>query len=83
MTVQSLPKDASGKSKYFEGTPIPFACLSLELFMAVWVAKGWILDDIPLGVWGKGEMWEFHPVVGLFVVAGCLMTSKTLHVPKP
>ena len=83
VTVAMLPKDKSGKSKYFEGTPIPFACLTVSSFMALWVYMGWILEEIPFGLVLEGTMLEFHPVVALFVLNGCLMVSKTLHVPKP
>jgi phosphatidylserine synthase len=82
ITVANVPKDDTGKSKYFEGTPIPTS-LSIAALMAYWVSQGWILEDIPMGTWATGTIFEFHPVVGLFVLSGCLMTSKTLHVPKP
>ncbi len=82
ITVANLPKDSSGKSKYFEGTPIPTS-LAIVALMAYWVSKGWVLSDIPGGVWGEGSSWEFHPVGGLFVVWGFMMTSKTIHIPKP
>jgi len=82
ITVANVPKDATGKSQYFEGTPIPTS-LSIAALMAYWVSQGWILDNLPLGTWATGTIFEFHPVVGLFVLSGCLMTSKTLHVPKP
>ena len=82
VTVAMLPKDKTGKSRYFEGTPIPFACLTVSGVMAYWVAKGWILDDLPLGTWATGTPFEFHPAVSIFVINGCLMVSKTLHVPK-
>ncbi len=77
-----IPKDASGKASYFEGTPIP-TTLGLDAMMAYWVSQGWVLDQIPGGVWFAGSALEVHPVVALFVVHGCLMCSKTLHVPKP
>lgn len=82
VTVSTLPKDKTGKSKYFEGTPIPTS-LSIAALMAYWVSQGWVQDNIPLGVLGKGSFLEVHPVVGLFVTHGCLMVSKTLHIPKP
>ncbi|KAI9755832.1 MAG: tyrosine/serine/threonine protein phosphatase pps1 [Chaenotheca gracillima] len=82
VTVSALPKDASGKSKYFEGTPIP-TTLSIAAVMAYWVSKGWILEDIPGGVWAKGTILEVHPIVGVFVLSGCLMVSKSFHIPKP
>jgi len=83
VTVSALPKDATGKSKYFEGTPIPTSILVEDAMMAVWVYKGWILDNIPLGTWYAGTMLEFHPIAFIFVLHGCLMVSKTLKVPKP
>jgi len=82
VTVATLPKDASGKSKYFEGTPIPTS-LAIVAWMAVWVSKGWMHADVPAGVLGVGEIWEVHPVVGVFVTWGCAMTSRSIHIPKP
>jgi CDP-diacylglycerol---serine O-phosphatidyltransferase len=78
-----LPKDKTGKSKYFEGTPVPFACFSVSSIMAVWTGMGWLHDSIPYGTLLTGSFLEFHPVVLMFALNGCLMVSKTLHVPKP
>lgn len=83
VTVAMLPKDKTGKSQYFEGTPIPFACLTSSAIMATWTAMGLIHDKIPLGVTLAGTPFEFHPAALLFFINGCLMTSKSLHVPKP
>ncbi|KAK3989677.1 phosphatidylserine synthase [Cladorrhinum sp. PSN332] len=82
VTVTAIPKDATGKAAYFEGTPIP-TTLALDGLMAYWVSKGWIHESIPLGTWLAGTPFEFHPVVALFMVHGCLMVSKTIHIPKP
>lgn len=82
VTVAMLPKDATGKSQYFEGTPIPMSLLLVQV-MAYWVYKGWTLEQIPLGLWLEGTAFEFHPVVAMFVLHGCLMVSKTIHIPKP
>lgn len=82
ITVANVPKDATGKSKYFEGTPIPTS-LSIAALMGYWVNKGWILEDIPMGVWAQGTVFEFHPVGLLFVLWGFMMTSKSIHIPKP
>lgn len=82
VTVAVLPKDKSGKSKFFEGTPIP-TTLSIASLMAYWVSQGWILDELPLGLVAEGTAFEFHPVVVLFVLHGCMMVSKTIHIPKP
>ena len=80
VTVQSLPKDASGKSKFFEGTPIP-TTLSIVFLMAYWTSKGWILEQLPLGTVGAG-LYEFHPAVVVFLASGCAMVSKSIHIPK-
>jgi len=82
VTVQALPKDASGKSKYFEGTPIPTTLIE-DTMMAVWVYKGWVLENVPLGTVFTGTMFEFHPIVLAFCFHGCLMVSKSIHIPKP
>jgi CDP-diacylglycerol--serine O-phosphatidyltransferase len=82
VTVAVIPKDKHGKSAYFEGTPIP-TTLSIASVMAYWVSQGWIHDEIPLGVVAKDTIFEFHPVALLFVLSGCLMVSKSLHIPKP
>jgi len=78
-----LPKDATGKSQYFEGTPIPFACLTSTAILATFTSMGMIHEKLPLGVVGLGTMLEFHPIALIFAINGCLMVSKTLHVPKP
>lgn len=82
VTVALVPKDETGKSKYFEGTPIPMSLINVQI-MAYWVYKGWTLAQIPLGLWLEGTVLEFHPVVFLFVLHGCMMVSKTIHIPKP
>ncbi|KJZ72397.1 Putative CDP-alcohol phosphatidyltransferase class-I family protein [Hirsutella minnesotensis 3608] len=82
VTVSVLPKDASGKSKYFEGTPIPTS-LGVDAIMAYWVYNRWIMEDLPFGAWFQGSVLEFHPVVLMFVLHGCLMTSRTIRIPKP
>jgi len=77
-----VPKDATGKSQYFEGTPIPMSLLMVQV-MAYWVYKGWTLEQVPMGLWLEGSALEFHPVVAMFVLHGCFMVSKTIHIPKP
>ncbi|OQE01911.1 hypothetical protein PENSOL_c003G05004 [Penicillium solitum] len=82
VTVAVLPKDQTGKSKYFEGTPIP-TTLSIASLMAYWVSQSWTHENIPLGLVAEGTIFEFHPVVLMFVLHGCMMVSKTIHIPKP
>ncbi|KAF3352182.1 Ubiquitin-conjugating enzyme E2 35 [Verticillium dahliae VDG1] len=38
---------------------------------------------LPLGTLFAGSFLEFHPVALLFVVHGCLMTSRRIRIPKP
>lgn len=82
VTVAMLPKDASGKSKYFEGLPIPTS-LGTSLFMGYWVRQDWTHSNLPFGLAGEGTFWEFHPISLLFFLHGCFMISKTLRIPKP
>ncbi|KAJ0351715.1 hypothetical protein KNSL1_003037 [Colletotrichum chrysophilum] len=82
VTVSVLPKDATGKSKYFEGTPIPTS-LGLDAVMAYFISQRWILGDLPFGTWFAGSPLEFHPIALVFVLHGCMMTSKSIHIPKP
>lgn len=83
VTVAMLPKDASGKSKYFEGTPIPFACLTTLTMEAIFLSGGWTHDKMPFGLLMEGTPFAVHTCTGLFLLMACLMVSKTLHVPKP
>ncbi|KAL1852066.1 hypothetical protein VTK73DRAFT_9312 [Phialemonium thermophilum] len=82
VTATAIPKDASGKAKYFEGTPIP-TTLGIDALMAWWAYTGRIHDALPGGVVFAGTVLEVHPIVLLFVLHGCAMTSKTIHIPKP
>jgi CDP-diacylglycerol---serine O-phosphatidyltransferase len=72
--------DASGKVKYFEGTPIP-SSLILVAMLAACVCFGRTGDDLPLGLVEFGGM-GWHPLSLLFFVNGCTMISKTLRIPK-
>jgi len=81
VTVSALPKDATGKSKYFEGFPIPTSLASVG-WMAYWITQGWTLHNVPFGVLNKGGLLEVHPVVFLWVGWGCLMISRSIHIPK-
>jgi len=82
VTVQYLPKDETGKSKFFEGTPIP-TTLGLVSIMAYWLKQGWALDQLPLGSVLVDTPFEFHPAVFMFVLHACAMVSKTVKIPKP
>ncbi|EDO17239.1 hypothetical protein Kpol_1035p53 [Vanderwaltozyma polyspora DSM 70294] len=82
VTVAQLPKDVTGKSKYFEGLPMPTSLL-LVIGMAYLVRNGLILDNIPFGIYREGLVFEIHPIVFVFFIHGCGMISKSLKIPKP
>jgi CDP-diacylglycerol---serine O-phosphatidyltransferase len=72
--------DATGKVKYFEGTPIP-SSLILVALLATCVYFGRIGDNLPFGVIeSAGARW--HPFSLLFFVNGSMMISRTLRIPK-
>ena len=79
-----IPSDSAGKSKYFEGLPIP-SSLGLTSMMAYWVHRGWFgVGGVPWGVlrlWGGvGGGGEVHVASFVFVAWGAMMVSKTLKV---
>lgn len=73
--------DATGKVKYFEGTPIPSSLL-LILVLAGCFSIGRVGDNLPLGVIAIASC-HWHPLSLLYFVNGCTMISKTLRIPKP
>ena len=80
VTSASLTNAATGKVRYFEGTPIPTSVL-LVILMAVLYHLGLTGRQFWWGHWtllGRG----FHPIVILFLVSGSLMVS-TVKVRKP
>jgi len=80
ITAEAMSANASGKVKYFEGTPIPTSVLLVGLLaLAAW--QGHIGDAMWLGRWQLGP-WQMHPLVLLFALSGSLMISKTIHIPK-
>jgi CDP-diacylglycerol---serine O-phosphatidyltransferase len=79
VTAESM-SGASGKVKYFEGTPIPTSVLlTAVLAFAGW--QGRVGEALYGGAYDIGP-WTLHPLVLLFVLSGSLMISKTLHIPK-
>ena len=80
ITAEALAADASGKVKYFEGTPIPSSVLLVGLMaLAAW--KGHTGEAI----WGGASVvagFTLHPLVLLYLLSGSLMISKTLRIPK-
>jgi CDP-diacylglycerol--serine O-phosphatidyltransferase len=79
VTSASLTNAATGKVRYFEGTPIPTSVILVLLLAALYR-----LDLVGQGFWWR--RWElvdrvFHPFSALFFISGSLMIS-TIKVPK-
>ncbi len=72
--------DATGKVKYFEGTPIPSSLILVGL-LAVCVYFDRTGDALPVGV-VQVAGWHWHPFSLLFFLNGSAMVSKTLRIPK-
>lgn len=82
VTVANIPTDTAGKSKYFEGFPIPTSLWIVTVFSYL-LSQGMNGDNLPGGLLYPGTFYEFHPIAGLFVFQGCMMISKSIHIPKP
>lgn len=82
VTVANIPTDQTGKSKYFEGLPIPTS-LWIVVAMSWMLSQGWHGDNVLGGVLYQGAFYEFHPVAIAYLLQGCLMISKSIHIPKP
>ena len=80
-TIANLPKDSSGKSKYFEGLPIP-SSLFLVSVMAYLVSSDRINENLPFGEVTIVDGYNFHLISILFGFWATAMVSKTLKVPK-
>jgi CDP-diacylglycerol--serine O-phosphatidyltransferase len=80
VTAEELAGDASGKVKYFEGTPIPTSVVLTGLL--AWAAWQDRLGDRAWGGVLQLGPWDLHPLSLLFVLSGSLMISKTLRIPK-
>lgn len=87
-TVALIPADATGKSKYFEGLPIP-SSLFLTASMAFFVRNGWyamgagLKAGVPFGVirlWGTDGCGDIHGLAVIFALWAAAMVSKTLRV---
>jgi CDP-diacylglycerol--serine O-phosphatidyltransferase len=80
ITAEALAADASGKVKYFEGTPIPTSVVLVGLLaFAAW--KGHVGEQVWWGAHQCAGM-TLHPLVLLYLLSGSLMISKTIHIPK-
>lgn len=82
VTVARIPTDKSGKSKYFEGLPIPTS-LWLVSLLSVLIKYDMVGENLPLGILWKDTPYEWHPLASLYAIQGCLMISKSIHIKKP
>ncbi|GMM43080.1 hypothetical protein FOG50_00985 [Hanseniaspora uvarum] len=82
VTVQTLPKDKSGKSKYFEGLPIPTSLFWILVFHIL-VKNDLINENLFGGILFEGQFQEFHLLTIGFILHGSAMISKSLKIPKP
>jgi CDP-diacylglycerol---serine O-phosphatidyltransferase len=81
VTASALADEATGKVKYFEGTPIPTSIL-LVIILGVAQSMGRIGDSLWGGVIRIGPA-EVHPFALLYFLSGSAMISATLRIPKP
>jgi CDP-diacylglycerol---serine O-phosphatidyltransferase len=81
VTAAALADAATGKVKYFEGTPIPTSIVIVGMW-AVAFALGRTGESIWLGSVDIGP-WMLHPLALVYVASGSAMISATLRVPKP
>lgn len=79
VTSASLTNSATGKVRYFEGTPIPTSVI-LVLLLALFYRLGLVGQNFWGGQWEFADR-VFHPASALFLVSGSLMIS-TVKVPK-
>jgi len=79
-TAAALTNTATGKVRYFEGTPIPTSVLIIMVLAVLYV-----LDLTGAHLW-LGEWRPFgpalHPLSILYLASGSLMIS-TIRIPKP
>lgn len=81
VTASALADEATGKVKYFEGTPIPTSIV-LVLILGVAQYLGRVGDQLWFGVVRIGPA-ELHPLALMFAASGSAMISATLRIPKP
>jgi CDP-diacylglycerol--serine O-phosphatidyltransferase len=73
--------DASGKVRYFEGTPIPTS-VSIVGVIAFLDFHDLVGQHLWLGALELGGM-TVHPFAFIYVLSGSAMISSTLRIPKP
>jgi CDP-diacylglycerol--serine O-phosphatidyltransferase len=72
--------DASGKVKYFEGTPIPTS-IAIVMLLSVAFAQQAIEGALWFGAYRIGPAM-LHPLTLVYAISGTGMISATLRIPK-
>jgi CDP-diacylglycerol--serine O-phosphatidyltransferase len=81
VTSEELADRATGKVKYFEGTPIPTSIVIVAM-LGVAFLLGRVGDELWLGVYRIGPAL-LHPLALVYALSGSAMISATLRIPKP
>src|SRR6478752_113686 len=81
VTAAALSDAATGKVKYFQGTPIPTS-IALVALLGVAFGLGHIDDQLWFGVYRMGPAL-LHPLSLVYAASGSAMISATLWVPGP
>jgi CDP-diacylglycerol---serine O-phosphatidyltransferase len=81
VTSEELSDTATGKVKYFEGTPIPTSIV-IVLMLGAAVVLGRIDERLWFGAFRIGPAL-LHPLALVYVASGSAMISATLRIPKP
>jgi CDP-diacylglycerol---serine O-phosphatidyltransferase len=81
VTAEALADEATGKVKYFEGTPIPTS-IGIVAILAVAFYLGRVGDALWFGVLDVASA-DLRPFSLLYVASGSAMISATLRIPKP
>ena len=80
-TSAELADEATGKVKYFEGTPIPTSVVIVVLLgVAQWLGR--VDEQLWFGVYQVGPAL-LHPLTLIYAASGSAMISATLRIPKP
>jgi CDP-diacylglycerol---serine O-phosphatidyltransferase len=81
VTAAALADAATGKVKYFEGTPIPTSVIIvLLLAVAFWLDR--VEEQLWFGAW-RVAFATLHPLALVYAASGSAMISATLRIPKP
>jgi CDP-diacylglycerol---serine O-phosphatidyltransferase len=81
VTAVDLSDTATGKVKYFEGTPITTSIL-IVVMLAAALALDRIHGQLWMGAVRIGPAW-LHPLSLVYAASGSAMISATLRIPKP